>query len=140
LVDARFGAGAVISMAGIDGALFATDQEVSGIRSWKGHARGGEIFGFRWRGRCEGDVLLRLGEHVDCPAADDTVSGCGDDVVRILCTDDIDRVDGMGVARASEGGFLNGCRMTGASVPEVNLTGVRSTKYERGVERGEFGA
>lgn len=72
-VDAGFGAGAVVAVAGVDGAFFGADEEGGRVRGGEGHAGGAEVFVFVGQWGEELEVLLRLGEHVDGPAADDAV-------------------------------------------------------------------
>ncbi len=81
---------------------------------------------------------MGLGEHVDCPAADDAVGGAGDDVVCVLCADYVDGVDWMGVTGSGEGCSLDWGGF-GTCVPEQNLSAVCATNDEIGMEWGEFG-
>ena len=86
-VNSGFGTGAVVAVAGIDGAFFGADEEGCGIGDGEGHACWAEVFGFAggWGGEFE--VFLGETEHVDGPSADDSVGGAGDDVVGVLSAD-----------------------------------------------------
>ena len=86
-VDAGLGAGAVVAVAGVDGAFFCADEEGGRVGDGKGHACWTEVFGFAggWSGQFE--VFLGETEHVDGPSADDAVGGAGDDVVGVLGAD-----------------------------------------------------
>lgn len=86
-VDAGFGAGAIVAVAGVDGAFFCADEEGCGVSNGKGHARWAEILCFaRGRGG-EFEVFLGEAEHVDGPSADDAVGRAGDDIVGVLSAD-----------------------------------------------------
>ena len=101
VVDAGFGAGAVISVTWVQSAFFCADEEGCWIRGRESHACGAQILGFGGRGRVQVEIFLGLGEHVDCPAADDAIGGAGDDVVCVLGADDFDAVDWVGVAASA---------------------------------------
>jgi hypothetical protein len=97
-------------VAGIDGSFLGTDYKEGRICSWERHARGSKVVGpCRWRG-VENQVFLSLSEHVNGPGTNDTVHGCGQDVVGIGGSDHADTVDWMGVAevRTRLWSFLDG--------------------------------
>ncbi len=139
LVDTGLGACAVVSVTGVDGAFFGTDEEVSGIGVREGHAGWGKVFCFGGWGRGQFKEFLGLGEHVDGPAADDTVGGAGDDVICVLRADNVEGVDRVGVAGPGQRRFLNGGGL-GACIPEQYLPAVCATHDETGMEGGEFGS
>ena len=68
---------------------------------------------------------MRLGKHVDGPAADNAVGRAGDYVVCVLGADDVEAIDRVCVstcrAATSEGCFLYWEWGAGASVPKQNL-------------------
>lgn len=97
-VDTSFRSGAVVAVAGIDGAFFRADKEGGGIGGGKRHACWAKVFCFAggWGG--EFKVFLRLAKHVDGPATDDTVGRAGYYVVGVLGADKGDGVDWVGMA------------------------------------------
>lgn len=86
-VDASFGAGAVVAVAGVNGAFFGADEEGCWVGDGEGHACWTEVFGFAGGRGGEFEVFLGETEHVDGPSAYDAVSGAGDDVVGVLSAD-----------------------------------------------------
>lgn len=60
-VRACSGAGTLISMAGVDGAFFGTDEERRWVSRWEAHAERRQIFRLAGRGCGEDEIVLGLG-------------------------------------------------------------------------------
>lgn len=73
VVGSCFGACAIVAVAGVYDSFFGADEEECWVGLGECHGCGCEVFGFGrgWGGEFE--IFLGLGEHVDCPAADDAV-------------------------------------------------------------------
>lgn len=152
-VGAGSGAGAGVTVRDVQEAGLGAEEGVGGVGGGEGGGGWGKVVGRAggervggvggrlgegWGGE-ELEVLLRVGQHVDRPGAEDAVGGGGDDVVRVLGADDVDGVDGMGVAGAGEGRALHGVVAARPRVPEEDLARVGAAEDEVGVEGRELG-
>ena len=89
------------------------------------------------------EIFLGLRQHINRPAADNTVRRRCQDIMRVLRADYRNAVNWMSVSRASERCLLHRCTSAcarRASVPQQNLAGIRAANNEIWVERREFGS
>ena len=122
-VDAGLGARAVVAVARVDAPFLGAGEEVGRVGLREGDAGRGHVFRLGRRRVRQLEVLLRLRQHVDGPAADDAVGGARDDIVGVLGPYDVEGVDRVRVPGACEGRLLHRCGF-GPCVPEEDLPAV----------------
>lgn len=109
VVCSCFCACSIIAVAGIDRSLFRSSDKKSRVGLWEGYSGGCKIFGFMWWDCSQFEIFLGLRQHINCPAADNTVRRCCQDVMRILRANYRNTVNWMSVPRASERCLLYRC-------------------------------
>lgn len=117
MIQTRFGSSAVVSVRLIDVSFFRTDRERGGLVVGEVETRDGDLVGFVMARMHQLERFLRLGKHVDEPAAYHSVGTTCDEIVRVLCADHLHGVDGVCVAGCGEWG-LEDREMLRAGVPE----------------------
>ncbi len=150
LVQPSFGSCSIVPIGLIDISFFCTDPK--GRRLVIGEVHGGncnfpslimsgmyEFLGFLLKEitkRNEKHKIvscLWLGKHIHQPTADCAVRAAGDEIVRILGSDHLHRVDGMCVSRGRQWGFKHR-EVLRTVIPQKDLTRIRATKNKIGVE------